>query len=308
MTLSLEEGGPSPPVLQQPAPVLMIHDKYPIYLKEDWSSGIGGGLWTTGLAMAHYIMTNHCWMQLQRRQHRRQQQLRVLELGSGNGFLSVCLIVAIKSHLERQQQQRRRQKHDIDIDNHIDDNIQLKVVVTDTAEHLSLMRQTINNNLKRCGCLLVGDNNDDEDGKDVYCGITPFQKQPVVSVQEYLWGESTNQLFDAIHDNNYSDDKNNKNNTVSDEQDERFDLIIGSDLAYRDDLHDPLIDAFHQLTTSTEPATTILLGVTMLDTKPIFFHKLHNAGFRYERLADHLIESQFRGQQFGIFVIWKGLS
>ena len=32
-------------------------DGYPVYLTEDWDSGIGGGLWTTGLALGRYFST-----------------------------------------------------------------------------------------------------------------------------------------------------------------------------------------------------------------------------------------------------------
>ena len=60
--------------------------------------------------------------------------------------------------------------------------------------------------------------------------------------------------------------------TATDREEEKeFDLIIGSDLAYRDELHDPLIDAFQQVCSTN---TIILLGITMTDTKPIFFTKL----------------------------------
>mmetsp|Transcript_58403 Transcript_58403/g.142827 ORF Transcript_58403/g.142827 Transcript_58403/m.142827 type:complete len:217 (-) Transcript_58403:678-1328(-) len=130
---------------------------------------------------------------------------------------------------------------------------------------------------------------------------------PTITVEEYLWGDSTDQLFLSNNDDNNDNTNNNEH-----EEEEGFDLIFGSDLAYRDDLHDPLIDAFQKLTptsrtkrSTTTTTTMILLGVTMIDTKPIFFHKLDDAGFHYEKLADHLVEPQFRGQQFGLFLIWK---
>ena len=82
----------------------------------------------------------------------------------------------------------------------------------------------------------------------------------------------------------------------------RYDFIFGSDLAYRDDLHDPLISSLEQL---CHKHTISLIGVTMNDTRPVFFDKLSRAGFQYERLADHYLEGQFRGGNFGIFVITR---
>jgi len=219
-------------------------EEYPIYLQEDWSSGIGGGLWSTGLALAHYCTTQHFIKQLQKR---RQSSLttRILELGSGNGFLSVCLVVATK----------------------ILTNCTVHVVATDTTEHLSLMKSTIHLNST--------------------CHTGRIDVRPYISVQEYVWGVTTKDTF--ITDGS----------TAA----EDFDLIIGSDLAYRDELHDPLIDAFQQL---CSPDTIILLGITMTDTKPIFFTKLLKNGFQYEKLSDSLLEPTFRSnKQFGIFVIRK---
>ena len=96
----------------QQEPILHINDK-PIYLHEDWNHGIGGGLWSTGLAIAKYLSTEHGKEQLSRRS-------RVLELGSGNGFLGVCLMAA---------------------------NPQLAtVVITDTKEHLPLIQKTLDLN------------------------------------------------------------------------------------------------------------------------------------------------------------------
>ena len=83
---------------------------------------------------------------------------------------------------------------------------------------------------------------------------------------------------------------------------QRYDFIFGSDLAYRDHLHDPLISSFLQL---SHKFTIILIGVTMNDTRPVFFDKLTAAGFLYERLADHFLEGAFRGGNFGIFVITR---
>jgi hypothetical protein len=177
---------------------------------------------------------------------------------------------------------------------------ELQIVVTDTAEHLSLIQKTISMNLKRSGVATSMTSNG-HDGAGASPTVKGDHFRPVVTVQQYLWGESTDRLLSC-----------SSNSDDDDEHDgfDSFDIIIGSDLAYRDELHDPLIDAMTRATTSSTTSsatksTMILLGVTMSDTKPIFFRKLYDAGFRYERLADHLIEPQFRGQQFGIFVIWK---
>ena len=43
----------------------------------------------------------------------------------------------------------------------------------------------------------------------------------------------------------------------------------------------------------------------MTDTQPVFFDKLTKAGFRHEKLADHLLEKEFRGSDFGIFAIQR---
>jgi len=76
-------------------------------------------------------------------------------------------------------------------------------------------------------------------------------------------------------------------------------------VAYRDHLHDPLIAALDEFCVPNH--TVALIGVTMNDTKPIFFDKLHDRGFRYEKLADHLLGDEFctSSRQFGVFCISK---
>jgi predicted nicotinamide N-methyase len=227
-------------VVKERKPVLSIGDQ-PIYLEEDWDSGIGGGLWSTGLALAKYLGTDVAQGQLEHlaSSSTSTAPLRVLELGSGNGFLGVCLLAACPKALLG------------------------RVVITDTQEHLPLIERTLEANNATTG------------------GVVDRSK---VAVEEYLWGTevtTTNALVGP------------------------FDLIIGSDLAYRDELHDPLIQAILQFSSSPTTKTVTLLGVTMLDTKPIFFHKLNKAGLEYERLADHLLDPSFRGTSFAIFVIRK---
>eukprot|EP00934_Nitzschia_sp_Nitz4_P006983 Nitzschia sp. Nitz4//scaffold201_size42423//16500//17150//NITZ4_007373-RA/size42423-processed-gene-0.21-mRNA-1//-1//CDS//3329541329//6973//frame0 len=207
--------------------VLSIRQQ-PVYLIENWKAGIGGGLWSTGLALAHYLDTEHAQSQLKRVE-------RVIELGSGNGFLAVCLLKACPALKQ--------------------------VVVTDTEEHLDLIRSNLKAN-----------------------GFSSDNSQ--VHVQEFVWGKGP----------------------LADQTPELgpFNLIIGSDLAYRDELHDPLIQAILDVDVSrTNRSCVTLLGVTMNDTKPIFFDKLTEAGLIYERLADHLLEPKFRGTNFGLFSIQR---
>mmetsp|Transcript_26515 Transcript_26515/g.41137 ORF Transcript_26515/g.41137 Transcript_26515/m.41137 type:complete len:108 (+) Transcript_26515:5744-6067(+) len=82
----------------------------------------------------------------------------------------------------------------------------------------------------------------------------------------------------------------------------KFDFIFGSDLAYRNSLHAPLIASLNMFSHSH---TISLIGVTMLDTTPAFFTALDKAGFCFERLADGLLDPQFRGGTFGIIAIQK---
>jgi hypothetical protein len=205
------------------------------------------------------------------------------------------------------------------------------VVATDTAEHLSLMNATVQLNAKHLQITKKNDtatnkheeeeadHDDDDDhhhhqqqqqqqqyhnGSDDYCCACR------VSVQEYLWGSGT-----LIQQQQQEEEEQPSSSSSSvSSSSSSFDLIIGSDLAYRDELHDPLIAAFQEAsslhcsnngrTCTARTSPIILLGVTMNDTKPIFFEKLVRAGFHYEKLADHLLEPQFRGgRQFGIFVI-----
>ncbi|KAL3943251.1 MAG: hypothetical protein SGBAC_002696 [Bacillariaceae sp.] len=217
-------------------PVLTINDK-PIHLVEDWEHGIGGGLWTTGLAIAKYLGTPHGMEQLSTKR-------RVLELGSGNGFLGVCLLVA-NPNLEQ-------------------------VVITDTKDHLPLIEKTLQIN-----GIESATSRDD--------ASTVSSNRSKVRVEEYLWGPTTPETSATIKDNS-------------------FDLIIGSDLAYRNDLHDPLIASILAV---SHADTVTLLGVTMRDTRAIFFRKLIAAGLKYERLADHLLENLYRGKRFGVYVIWR---
>lgn len=221
-------------------PFLTIN-REPIYFSEDWDTGIGGGLWSTGLAMAKYIELQQKEIETNFDQSfSAGTKLDVLELGSGNGFLSVCLLALLKERI-------------------------LNLVTTDLSDHLALIMHTLDAN--------------------------KHLSQSNLTVMEHRWGE-----FSPCTENDESIQAR-VNSGV-----QKFDLIVGSDVAYHPDLYDILIESLRQFSVST---TVILLGVTMKDTTPAFFHKLRDADFNYARLADHLLPLEFRGNTFGIFVIRK---
>ena len=265
----------------------------PVFFSEDWNTGIGGGLWTTGTAMAKYF-DRHAddVIKSLNRLHQVKTCIRedtsegisVMELGSGNGFLSVCLLALLA--------------------NSSTNVVPIKeLVVTDLADHLDLMALTLKANPHVWDELSVIEKSDgSSNGGEVEiksvkkCSGANDQylskKAPPVIVAEHMWGE-----FPAS--NNSS-----SNNSSSDYgvENKKYDFIFGTDLAYRNSLHKPLIASLlhfsHQHTIS-------LIGVTMTDTQPVFFDLLTQAGFRYERLADHLIEKEFRGVNFSIIAIQK---
>jgi len=113
-------------------------DGTPIYFSEDWDTGIGGGLWSTGIAMAKYFDShassvrkslcrlatkvdtqNKSSSKIALKSHK--STISAIELGSGNGCLAVCL-AAIASDLISE------------------------LVVTDLADHLHLMVETVHAN------------------------------------------------------------------------------------------------------------------------------------------------------------------
>jgi predicted nicotinamide N-methyase len=225
-------------------PFAYIHG-VPIYFCQDWRTGIGGGLWSTGLALSRYFATEAARSNLETLA--KGSALRdILELGSGNGFLSVCLAALASAH-------------GIRIHN---------LVVTDLDdEHLSMIRDTIDANSHAMAAV---DN---------------------VTVMKQSWGQ-----FDESSD---SMDTSELERSVS-RGTMKFDLILGSDVAYRDFLYEPLIASMRQY---SHARTTSLIGVSMTDTTPAFFHMLESAGFRFQKLADQLLEPEYRGSTFGIIVI-----
>ena len=232
-----------------------------VFFSEDWATGIGGGLWSTGDALAKYFGRHSALirrdltscMDKGKSMEGCSKKISAIELGSGNGYLSVCL-AAIAGDL-------------ISI-----------LVCTDLSDHLPLMEKTLALNGHLIDLVDIdtcSDKVNDEGDNNTYVA-----ERTKAAVTEHKWGVPEGE--DSI---------NNK-----------FDLIFGSDLAYRDELHSPLIASIDRL---SHENTVTLIGVTMVDTKPSFFDALTKAGFRYDRLSDYLLESEFRGTTFGIFVITR---
>ena len=236
----------------------------PIYFQQDWGTGIGGGLWSTGAALAKYFDTAHAAQQLLPSASSRKRTTTFLELGSGNGLLSVCWMAMLI------QQTRMENEKEGGIPVYPNRH---KVIVTDTVEHLSLIRQTLGANSH-----VVKDT------------------QLEVHVQEHLWG-------------NFVEDRDTSQDVVRGDdaslrlrlEQQTFDYIVGSDVAYRRELYEPLIASLQRF---SHHGTVILLGCTMADTTPEFFDLLRDAGFVYTRLADHVMPPEYQGQQtFGIFIV-----
>lgn len=149
--------------------------------------------------------------------------------------------------------------------------------VTDLEDHLELMKQTILANQH----VVTLQESPLEDSNEILTEENDEPKNSVsCHVMECDWG------------------KNASTGALS----QKFDFIFGSDVAYRDYLHEPLISTLLHL---SDDHTISIIGVTMTDTKPKFFTSLHEAGFRYERIPDHLMAQEFRGTTFGLFVIQK---
>ena len=221
-------------------PFLTINET-PVFLSEDWDTGIGGGLWSTGLAIATYLSQhpNHALGNL-----KGKKQYSFLELGSGNGFLAACFMALQKDLFH-------------------------PLVITDFEDHLPLIEKTLDENSH----------------------LQSDTSSPIII--EHAWGEFPDK------ESSIGDDVSGNNPPPLNQT---YDLIVGSDVAYRDHLHDPLIQSLLHF---SHKDTSILLGVTMSDTRPIFFQKLNDAGFSYTRLSNHLLDQQFRGTTFGIFVVHR---
>jgi predicted nicotinamide N-methyase len=252
----------------------------PIYFHEDWRTGIGGGLWSTGLAMGKYFNTESAITNLYNLSMRCTTSstqlsssnggLSILELGSGNGFLAVCLAAAITSTSSSNNKNQLRIRN---------------LIITDESDHLNMIQKTILSNPQVLDCI---DN---------------------VTIQEHRWGVFTDDtncsIGSSISLKNDGTSHTYSNNRIALDGTKKFDLIIGSDVAYHDTLFQPLLKSIQQF---SHHETISLIGITMTDTKPSFFHQLDLHGFMYEKLADHLLDPQFRGTTFGIFAIQKKMT
>mmetsp|Transcript_15988 Transcript_15988/g.44008 ORF Transcript_15988/g.44008 Transcript_15988/m.44008 type:complete len:358 (-) Transcript_15988:45-1118(-) len=294
-------------------PILLSIHGSPIYFREDWAAGVGGGLWSTGLAMAYYLQSTHAQRQLHRlydkkkknhpnnnpqnriirnngnhRTETARRKLNVLELGSGNGLLATCWLA-----LAKQQQQPGRPE----TENHDDETSPSSssswswienLVVTDTHEHLPLIRQTLEANPHLW--------NNNQDGNS-----------PNVHILPHYWGE-----FHSDDAKTSSTDAQPATTTTTTMvvEDLDYDLIIGSDVAYHERLYNPLIASLRYFCTKKQQRqsapssrTTVLLGCTMSDTGSDFFDRLRDAGFAYQRIQDHHLAAEYRGGTFGLFVV-----
>jgi len=218
-------------------PFIVVGNNVPVYFQNRWdvsSSSIGGGLWSTGMAVAHLFAEQpyHDLCGIDPFSCR-----RALELGSGNGFLSACFLASLQ----------------IQKCNKLD-----QFVVTDLDDHLPYIRHTL-------------------------CVDNQELMTSVVTILPYKWGEPCQKENTELSSNS-------------------FDFIFGSDLAYRDDLYDPLIMSLLEL---SHDKTVILIGCTMQDTKPLFFDKLWKSGFTYTRISDEFLTPDYKGTSFGLFVIHK---
>ena len=209
----------------------------------------------------------------------KKKKISAIELGSGNGFLSVCL-AALAPDL-------------IDI-----------LAITDLNDHLDLMNQTVNANPH----ILSNNNNNNsikynqqKDNIGVEEMDTSKGQNLVKSiVMEHRWGEFNNDddKTKLLEDEASIEQKVQNGNMT-------FDFIFGSDIAYREYGYHPLIASFQRLFHENSVG---LVGITMMDTRPKFFHLLRDAGFRYDRLSNHLMEPEFRNNIFGLFVIRRSKS
>jgi predicted nicotinamide N-methyase len=222
----------------------LVLNNNPIYFEEDWNAGIGGGLWSTGLALAKYFESDNKLLHHVLKTAK-TTTINILELGSGNGFLSACLMALWKDYIGC-------------------------LVSTDLADHLPLMHRTRDANS--------------------HLTLRMDQNQNHWVIMEHQWGTFKQQI----------DDLSNELEMQVRSGDANFHLILGSDVAYHPSLYDGLIQT---LVTFCRGDTIVVLGITMKDTQPEFFHKLYKQGFQYSRVSDHLMPNEFRGNTFGIFII-----
>ena len=150
-------------------------------------------------------------------------------------------------------------------------------MVTDLGDHVPLITQTMENNSHFIQIVK-------EDELDM---IKTESNKVKAMVLEHEWGHV---------------DKKEAEDSSSILHQIKFDFIFGTDIAYRHYLHEALIESLKYLSHSK---TLILIGITLMDTDGIFFQRLLDAGFTYNRLSDHLLDPEFRGSTFGLFLVQR---
>jgi predicted nicotinamide N-methyase len=267
----------------RPAFLTFHNGSLPIYYHNDWHVGLGGGLWSTGAAMAHYLTTRHAYKQIQKIWQRKGKQgLRLVELGSGNGLLATCWWAMGRDYLDC-------------------------LVVTDMADHLDRIRETL------------AENDHLHHVKSTASSTAQPPSKVNIHVMVLDWGVSFAET--SVSTANVNSDKDDTDTGTSTSTAKGYttdelstywkthaclpfdaDILVGSDVVYHEDLYDPFIKTLSRLSSSH---TVTLLGVTMVDTTPTFFDMLNKAGFVYERIQDALMDVSFRGNTFGLFVVQK---
>ncbi|EJK47643.1 hypothetical protein THAOC_33622 [Thalassiosira oceanica] len=136
----------------------------PINFDESWDTGIGGGLWTTGRAMGRYFDQNVSAViaNIESLVQVKGGRLAAIELGAGNGFLSVCLMALLQGH-----------QHLVEVLN-----------VTDLSDHLGLITKTVlaNSHVWSKLKVLAPDHGKEE----IYEGN--LEGSTTVQVQAHEWG------------------------------------------------------------------------------------------------------------------------
>lgn len=249
----------------------------PLYYNDKWEVGIGGGLWSTGRALSTYFSTSHaknCLQQLAAAadvgnaagEAEQDRGLSIIELGSGNGFLAACLVRT--GHYDDVEPLCSHQEmHDV--------VVSVGKAACATAHGIPIAQLVITDFVDHLELIQ----------KTVDANPEAFRSVKETVVVEHVWGSS-----EPLRPPPSRTDM------------ERIDLIIGSDVAYGKHVYDPLIQS---LTRFSGPNTLALIGFTMIDTRPEFFARLSDAGFRYRRLSDQLLSTEYRGTTFGVFIIQR---
>uniref|UniRef100_A0AAV1TS95 Uncharacterized protein n=1 Tax=Peronospora matthiolae TaxID=2874970 RepID=A0AAV1TS95_9STRA len=115
-----------------------------------------------------------------------------------------------------------------------------------------------------------------------------------VHVLELSWGSSEQQtsLLEMVASTNAAGSETLKAAQV--------DVILGTDVAYMQELYVPLLHTINRLATSR---TVILLGLNRDDTGVAFFQQLERDGFEYYRIPDSKLPKEYWGRDFGLFEI-----